>query len=57
MADIKLDINLSNLFKLTYDFDNLKEALGQMLKALQLNTKLCSDMKKTVEGQNKEIKK
>lgn len=57
MADIKLDVNLNDLFHLSYDFDNLKSALGQMLKAMQLNTKTCNEMKKNVENQNKEIKK
>jgi hypothetical protein len=55
MSEIKLDINLNELFKLTYDFDNLKAALNQMLKALNANTKVCNDMKKTVDSQNKEI--
>lgn len=50
-----MDINLNELFKLTYDFDNLKAALNQMLKALNANTKICNDMKKTVDSQNKEI--
>ena len=57
MAEIKLDVNLNDLFKLSYDFDNLKSALGQILKALQANTKTCNEMKKTVDGQNKEINK
>lgn len=57
MSEIKLDINLNELFKLSYDFDNLKVAIGQILKALNLNTKTCTDMKKTVDGQNKEIQK
>ena len=51
------DVNLNELFKLSYDFDNLKAALGQMLKAMQANTRLCNDMKKTVDAQNKEITK
>lgn len=55
MAEIKLDVDLNDLFKLSYDFDNLKTALGQMLKAMQLNNKTCNEMKKTVDGQNKEI--
>jgi hypothetical protein len=57
MAEIKLDVNLNDLFKLTYDFDNLKAALGQILKALHANTKTCNEMKKTVDEQNKEINK
>lgn len=56
MSEIKLDINLNDLFHLTYDFDNLKSALGQILKALQFNTRTVTEMKKTVDGQNKEIK-
>ena len=46
---------MNDLFKLSYDFDNLKSALGQMLKALNYNTKTCNDMKKTIDNQNKEI--
>lgn len=57
MSEIKLDINLNDLFRLSYDFDNLKAALGQILKAMQQNTKLCNDMKKTVDAQTKEITK
>lgn len=57
MSEIKLDINLNDLFKLSYDFESLKVALAQILKALQANTKTCNDMKKTVDGQNKEIAK
>lgn len=57
MADLKLDLNLNDLFRLSYDFDNLKAALGHILKALQHNTKLCNDMKRTVDSQTKEITK
>lgn len=56
MSEIKLDVDLNELFKLSYDFDNLKSAIGQILKALQANTKTCNDMKKTVDNQNNEIK-
>ena len=55
MSEIKLDINLNELFHLSYDFENLKTALGQILKAMQLNNKTCNEMRKMVENQNKDI--
>ena len=57
MSEIKLDINLSELFKLSYDFENLKAALGQILKALQSNQKAWNDLKKTTDAQSREITK
>lgn len=57
MSEVQLDVNLNELFKLSYDFDNLKAAIGQILKALNSNTRTCNDMKKTVDNQNNEIRK
>jgi hypothetical protein len=40
---------------MSYDFDNLKAALGQILKELNFNKKSLHFMTKTIEDQNKEI--
>jgi hypothetical protein len=55
MSEITLDVNLNELWTMSYDFDNLKAALGQILKELNFNKKSLHFMTKTIEDQNKEI--
>lgn len=49
MSEIKLDVNLNDLFRLSYDFDDLKKALSKILSAM-------NDTNKKVHNQNMEIK-